>query len=242
MTPNQSTSLSWPLARTKRRALQGAILAAAAAICLGSGSAFAIEITSDNAPDAKAITLRLSGAFTPGDGLKVRGFVAKLPAEAPIVAHFDVGGGNFQEAMSVGRFLHQLGATTVVPAKARCISPCPLSFLAGADVTGASARIKHSSGQLGFSAFVGGTKEGKYTWKDIEATEAGTQQSILRVLEYLIEVGADTDVLGRFYQDIPLNQVRYMSDDDLLALGVSIFDDAAGELIDARALQKRLRR
>jgi hypothetical protein len=33
-----------------------------------------------------------------------------------------------------------------------------------------------------------------------------------------------------------------MSDDDLLALGVSIFDDAAGELIDARALQKRLRR
>jgi hypothetical protein len=61
-------------------------------------------------------------------------------------------------------------------------------------------------------------------------------------LDYLYEVGADTDVLGRFYDSIPANQVRYVSDDDLLVLGVSIFDDKANQLIDAKALQRRLHR
>jgi hypothetical protein len=227
----------------EKRWLAGARVAfAAALIACAAGSARAIEIKTEVGSDDKAITLRLSGAFEPGDGLKMRAFVANLPPEASIAVNFDATGGSFAEAMSIGRFLHQIGAATIVPANAKCLSPCPLAFLAGADTSGASARTKHSSARLGFTAFQAGAKERDYTWKEMAEALATTQQGILQVLDYLYEVGANTDVLGRFYDNIPANQVRYISDDDLLFLGVSIFDDKANQLIDAKALQKRLHR
>ena len=213
---------------------------ATALIACAAGSARAIEIKTEGGSDDKAIILRLSGAFEPGDGLKMRAFVANLPPEASIAVNFDAAGGSIAEAMSIGRFLHQIGAATIIPANAKCLSPCPLAFLAGASTSGASACVKHSSARLGFTSFQADAKERDYTWKEMAEVTAATQRSILQVLDYLYEVGADTDILGRFYE--PANQVRYMSDDDLLSVGVSIFDDKANQLIDAKALRKRLRR
>jgi hypothetical protein len=199
----------------------------------------ALEIKPVKESGGNAVTLELNGKFETGDGLKFRAEVAKLPPEAAIIVHFNGGGGNSSEGMSVGRFIHQLGIKTVIPPKARCTSPCPLAFFAGSDSKGATAAIKHSTGSLGFTGFIATAQDKDYTAKDLDIEVARTQRSILQVFDYLSEIGADADILRRIYEDIADGQVKYVSDDELLALGVSIFDDATNQLIDAGALRKR---
>ena len=213
-----------------------------AASLFAADHAGAIEIKTESAPTDKKIILVLSGKFEPGDGLKLRAYVAKLPAELPIAVHFNVGGGSLKEAMSIGRFLHQLGVNTVVPAKAKCVSPCLLAFFGGVDQGSQSRWVKHTSASFGFRSFLPVAKERDYTWRDLDAAVANTQQSILRTLDYLDEVGADLDLLGRIYDDIGANETKYMTDDDLLLIGVSIYDDNSNQLIDGTAIRKRRQR
>jgi hypothetical protein len=216
-----------------------------AVLCLGCGVAQGIEIKSDddlNNSMNRVIVLQFNGQFEQGDGLKVRAFVAKLPSDATLVVRFNSAGGSNSAAMSVGRFLHQLGVVTEVPPKARCLSPCPLAFFGGYDPKGGSSWIKHTSASFGFTPFTGNAAEKDYTVKDLDAAVSGTQQSILNVMDYLVDVNADLDVLRRIYEDIPLGAVHYVSDEDLLSLGVSIYDDKSSQLIDAQALQKRNQR
>ncbi len=175
--------------------------------------AHALEIKQVKDPGGNAIILELGSKFETGDGLK-----------------------------SIGRFIHQLGIKTVIPPKARCISPCPLAFFAGSDSNGATAAIKHTTGSLGFTGFLPSAQDKDYTAKDLDNEVARTQRGILQVLDYLAEIKADEDILRRIYEDIPDRQVKYISDDELLAIGVSIFDDAANQLIDASALRKRKQR
>jgi hypothetical protein len=213
-----------------------------AALCLGSEAARGIEIQSSDDPAAKTTVLQLNGQFDQGDGLKVRAFVAKLPPGATLLARFNAAGGSNSAAMSVGRFLHQLGVVTEVPPKARCLSPCPLAFFGGYDPKGGSSWIKHSTASFGFTPFSGNAQEKDYTVKDLDAAVSNTQQSILNVMDYLVEVNADLDVLRRIYEDIPNGGARYISDEDLLSLGVSIYDDQSNQLIEAQALRKRTQR
>lgn len=213
-----------------------------AAFCLASGTAHGIEISSDigtGSQPNKVITLQFKGQFEDGDGLKVRAFVAKLPADVALVARFDAAGGSNSAAMSIGRFLYQLGVVTEVPPKAHCLSPCPLAFFGGNDPKGGSRWIKHTSASFGFTAFTGNAQEKDYTVKDLDAAVAGTQRSILNLMDYLVEVNADLDVLRRVYEDIPLGKAHYISDEDLLSLGVSIYDDKSNQLIEAQAIRRR---
>jgi hypothetical protein len=216
-----------------------------AAFCLASGTAHGIEISSDagtGTESNKVIALQFNGQFEEGDGLKVRAFVSKLPADVTLVARFNAAGGSNSAAMSIGRFLYQLGVVTEVPPKARCLSPCPLAFFGGNDSKGGSRWIKHTSASFGFTAFTGNAQDKDYTVKDLDAAVVGTQRSILNLMDYLVEVNADLDVLRRVYEDIPLNTARYISDEDLLALGVSIYDDKSNQLIAAQAIQRRTQR
>jgi hypothetical protein len=216
-----------------------------AALCFGDGEARGIEIQSGDDlsnPGVKVIALQLTGQFEQGDGLKVRAFVAKLPSDIALVARFNAAGGSNSAAMSVGRFLHQLGAVTEVPPKARCLSPCPLAFFGGYDPKGRSNWIKHTSASFGFTPFSSNAPEKDYTVKDLDAAVSSTQQSILNMMDYLVEVNADLDVLRRIYEDIPDGKARFLSDEDLLSLGVSIYDDQSNQLIEAKALQKRTQR
>jgi hypothetical protein len=239
------TPASW-LSRTRFRAiLLQAWLYPLAILCLGIGLAHGLEIKSEDDPNNtanKVVTLRLSGQFEQGDGLRVRALVAKLPSDVRIVAHFNAGGGVVQEAMSIGRFFHQLGVVTEVPPKAQCLSPCPLAFLGGYDPKGGSSWIKHTDARFGFTPFSANAPEKDYTIKDLDAAVSGTQQSILQVMDYLTEVNADLDILRRIYEDIPSGTVRYIADEDLLSLGISIYDDKSNQLIEAKALQRRTQR
>ncbi len=215
----------------------------AALLCAGTSSAYGVEIKTDddiNNPSNKTIRLQITGRFESGDGLKIRAFIAKLPSNLSIVAQFDSGGGIDPEAMSIGRFFHQLGIVTEVPAKARCVSPCPLAFFGGRSAKGGSGQIKHSSASFGFTPYSANSPEKDYTVKDLDAAVASEQQSILNIMDYLIEVNADLDMLRRNYEES--SGARYMSDEDLLSLGVSIYDDKSSRLIEAKALQERAQR
>lgn len=219
-----------------------AVIALMAALAhMAASPSQALEIKENKDAASNTITLELTGRFEPGDGLKLRAEVAKLPADAPIVVQLNAAGGSFAEGMSIGRFIHQLGMSAVIPAKARCLSPCPLAFFGGNTSKGGSL-IKHTSASFGFTPFLPTAQERDYTVKDLDSEVARTQQHILQVFDYLTEVGADPDVLRRIYEDIPDGQARYMSDDDLLSLGVSIFDDRSNQLIDAAVLRKRVQR
>ena len=203
----------------------------------------ALDIKVINSADGKTITLELTGGFNAGDGLKLRAQVAKIPADTAIVAHLNAAGGSFAEGMSVGRFFHQIGVRTVIPAKARCILPCPLAFLGGKSrVEGESGQIKHSTGGFGFSAFLAQAREQNYTAGDLDAAVANTQRGILQVADYLVEVSADLDFLKHIYDEAPDRSTRFMSNEELLALGINIFDDGSGQLIEAQALRRRLAR
>ena len=99
--------------------------------------------------------------------------------------------------------------------------------------------IKHTTASFGFTPFLPTAQEKDYSVKDLDAEVARTQQNILQVFDYVSEVGADLDILRRLYEDIPDGQARYMSDEDLLSIGVSIYDDKSSQLIEAAAIRKR---
>jgi hypothetical protein len=218
------------------------VLAPAVSLLLLSLPVQALDIKQSKNETTNTITLELTGKFDPGDGLRLRAEVAKLPPEATIVVHLNAGGGPFVEGMSVGRLIHQLGIKTVIPPKAKCVSPCPLAFFGGSDPKGGAALVKHTTASFGFTPFLANAPDRDYTAKDLDAEVEKTQQSILKVFDYLAEVGADFDILRRIYDDIPDGQARYVSDEDLLSLGVSIFDDKTNQLIDASAIRKRAQR
>jgi len=223
-----------------RRSLFGA--ASLAAVVFLCPCVQALEIKQVPDTGGNSVTLELKGKFEPGDGLKFRAEVAKLPAETAIAVHFNAAGGSFNEGMSIGRFIHQLGIKTVIPPKAHCLSPCPLAFFAGSDGKGGMAAVKHTAGSLGFTPFLPNAQDRDYTAKDLDAEVAHTQQRILQAFDYLLEIGADADILRRIYDDIPEGRVNYVSDDELLGFGVSIYNDASNELIDGAAIRKRKQR
>lgn len=203
----------------------------------------ALDIKVIESPDGKLVTLEIKGDFKLGDGLKLRAQVAKIPHDVPIVAHLNASGGSLAEGMSVGRFFHQIGVRTVIPANARCVLPCPLAFLGGKSrVDGEGAQVKHSTATLGFSAFNPTAREQSYTAADLDAAVANTQRGILLVADYLVEVGADLDFLKYIYDEAPDRSTKFLSNEELLSLGISIFDDESKQLIEAQALRRRLAR
>jgi hypothetical protein len=203
----------------------------------------ALDIKSVNSSDNKTITLEITGSFVQGDGLKLRALVAKLPPEAHLVAHLNAADGLFSEAMLVGRFFHQAGVRTVIPAKARCILPCPLAFLGGKSrVEGQPSQIKHSTASFGFSPFLTSVQDRNYTSGELDQAIASTQRSILQVADYLIAVEADIEFLKHIYDEARDRTIRFMGNEDLLGLGINIFDDGSNQLIEALALRQRLAR
>ena len=207
-----------------------ALTAAFAALAINH--ALAIDIRQVNEPDSKAITIMLTGQVVSGDSLKVRSFIGKVGDSRPITAQLGFAGGFRPDAMSIGRFFHQARIRTVIPAKARCISPCSLALLGGRDSgTGRSLYIKYSSAFLGFSGVNPSYPEKDYTVGDLDLAVASTQRDILQVADYLRDVGADINML-RYYQSVlKPNEIRYITNEQALDLGISVIIEETGELI-----------
>lgn len=196
--------------------------------------ASAIDLKVAEEGDAAVTTVALSGKIDAGDGLKVRGFIGGLPAGKPIVAQLAFAGGVRAEAMSIGRFFHDTRIPTVVSGKqTRCLSPCPLVLVAGRDpVTGKSSMVKHSNAAVGFTSVALNYADKEYTVKDLDMAVANTQRDILQIADYLHAIGANLNVL-RYYQSVlKPNEVKYISNDEALDLGIAVLIEDTGQLIE----------
>jgi hypothetical protein len=221
-----------------RRAAMIAALCTAALVA--SGPAGAVDVKVVKAADGRSVVFELSGPYVAGDGLKLRGEVAQLPAGTKIVAHLLGGSGSFTEAMSIGRLFHSRGIPTVVPPKARCISPCHLVLVGGRSTDKSIQNyVKHSSGVIGFSGFTDSYTDKEYGVNDLYAAVESTQQGILKVADYLTEVGADLELLRHTYDETTTGQIRIMRDEAALEVGISVFDDNANRLIDSRMFRRK---
>src|SRR5262249_24563739 len=176
-----------------------------------------------------------------GDGLKVRGFVGGLSTSKPIVAQLAFGSGIRADAMSIGRFFHDMRVRTVVVGKeTRCLSPCPLALVGGRDpITGKPAVVKYSNTAVGFTSVALNYQEKEYTVKDLDTAVANTQRDILQIADYLHAVGANLDIL-RYYQSVlKPNEVRYISNEEALDLGIAVLIEDTGQLIEPTPPRRR---
>jgi hypothetical protein len=209
------------------RALAAALVAAAAA------DALALDVKMVDEADGKASTVLLTGQVVAGDGLKVRSLVAGLPAPHSITAQIAFAGGVRADAMSIGRFFHQARIRTVIPAKLRCISPCPLVLVGGRDpLTGKASYIKYSSASLGFTGVTSNYADKEYTAADLDAAMASTQRDILQIADYLRDVGADINMLKYYQSVLKSNEVQYITNEQALDLGIAVFFEETGQVIE----------
>lgn len=190
----------------------------------------AVNLETKDMPDQTAVTL--TGRIDAGDGLKVRGYIGGLSQGKPIVAYLAFGGGVRSEAMSIGRFFHQAGIRTIVAKGARCISPCPLVLVGGSDPsTKKGSYLKYSSAKLGFSGMVLNYPDKVYTVADLDSAVAGVQSDILQIADYLQAVGAKQDMLKFYELVLKPNEVRYLSNEEALDLGIPVLDEDSGKVV-----------
>lgn len=198
-----------------------------------AGPAAALDIKTIEGGDAATTNIALSGAVVAGDSLKVRGFMAALPAGKPIRAELTLDGGDRREAMAIGRYLYQVKVRMVVPGGgARCGSPCPLVLVAGRDpVTEKPSYIKHSTGSVAFNGVRLNYAEKEYTTKDLDSAVAGAQQETLAIADYLRAVGANIGILSYYVSVRPGAAARMLTNEEALDLGIAVIDDATKQLI-----------
>jgi hypothetical protein len=209
------------------------MLAAGAFLLLAATQAGAIDIKVLDDKDDKAATVVLSGTVGPGDGLKVRATIGALAATKAVTVQLDSAGGNRTEAMSIGQFFHRNRIRTVIPAKTRCLSPCPLILVGGVDpLSGKGSYVKYSTGSIGFTGVVLNYQDKSYTAADLDGAVAGTQRDILQIADYLHAVGADMNLLKYYQSVLKSNETRYISNEQALDLGIAVMFEETGQLIE----------
>jgi hypothetical protein len=200
---------------------------------LATAQAFAVDIKVIDDKDGKTATVLLSGTVAAGDGLKVRATIGALAASKAITVQLDSAGGNRNEAMSIGQFFHRNRIRTVVPAKTRCISPCPLILVGGIDpVSGKASYVKYSTASLGFSGVILNYQDKSYTAADLDAAVAGIQRDILQIADYLHDVGADMNLLKHYQSVLKPNEVHYITNEQALDLGIAVMFEETGQVIE----------
>jgi hypothetical protein len=221
----------------RSRVVTCAFAAALSTVLAANARAVEIKIIED--ADDKAVTILLSGPMASGDALRVRSFIGGVAASKPIVVQLAISGGFRTDAMSIGRFLYQSRIRTVVPAKARCTSPCPLVLVGGRDpATGRPSHIKFSSAGLGFTSVHPNFQDKDYTAADLDSAVANTQLDILQIADYLRDVGANMNML-RFYQSVlKQNETQYITNEQALDLGISILFEETGQVIEPSKLRQ----
>lgn len=225
--------LSQALRSCQLKRLRAARAVAVWVAALTATQAYALDMKVVEDTEGKPTVIELTGQVAAGDGLKLRSFVGGLPSSKPIVAQVAFYGGVRAEAMSIGRFFHQVRIRTVVPAKARCVSPCPLVLVGGRDpANGRAGYLKFSSASLGFTGVVSNYADKDYTLADLDSAVASTQRDILQIADFLRDVGADMDIL-RYYQSVlKQNDVHYITNEQALDLGIAVMFEETGQVIE----------
>lgn len=215
-------------------------LVGAAALLLGANGASALEFLKHASDSDTVNAIEIKGKVEPGDAVALQAYVAKLPAKGLTVAYLSSPGGSFDEGMALGRFFYRSKIRTAVIGKGVvCSSACTSAFLGGRDPkTGEPWRAKGSTALLGFHSFRITWADRDYTAQDMSVAIARTQRMTLAMADYMTEVGASLEFL-RAHLKTPAAGMSYMSNDEVLSLGIYVIDDRTGELIVPESLKAR---
>ena len=202
----------------------------ALAALASAASAMAISKIENGRPGTA--TYLLSGNVREGDAARLGQAVDLLPAGTSVAVLLDSDGGDLIEGIRLGDYFHRSGIATFVAYDGRCHSACSMAFLGGRDPrTGEPMRVKPASAKLGFHQFRRNNHDPLkvYTKADIEKEIAETQRVTGEVVKYLQRVGDNLSKL-QFMLRAPAESMHLVSNEDCLANGISVLDDATGQL------------
>jgi len=147
-------------------------------------------------------------------------------------------------------FLHLAAGAAILPAASRIVFALdyptrPVRIIVGFSAGSTTDIIARLAGQwlqdrLG-QPFVIENRPGaalnyqdkEYTAKDLDTAVASTQREILQIADYLHAVNANLNML-RYYQSVlKPNEVKYLSNEEALDLGIAILIEETGQLVEA---------
>ena len=192
----------------------------------------AVEIARLASADPAFAVLQLSGPIERGDARKFEAAIRQEQAGAAVVVRLASAGGDIAEAIELGRLFHRHRIRTYVTgAGTTCAGACAIAFLGGRDqASGAAYRVKGSEARIVLEGFRVRPGRSELTIADMQAAMAGTQNLILAITDYLVEIGAGLDVLDAALA-APGGPGGALSDQRASALGILVMDDKTGRLV-----------
>jgi hypothetical protein len=219
-----------------------AVAIAAVALAALSGRASAANVTEVNAGRSDLAVFLLEGPIQGGETLALEGFVGRLPPNRSVAVILNSPGGNLDEGMKLGRFVHRARVSTfVLGYGGGCFSACAIAFLGGRDRDGRPSRVKMTGGSLGFHQFrrVRDAKaDQKFTKADIEQEVAITRRVALSIIEYLSDIGEDMSFLHLMLK-APSADVNLLSNEEAVTLGIHVMDQRSDQVIDSANIRAR---
>jgi hypothetical protein len=189
----------------------------------------------------------MNGPMVEGDTVRLEREISLLPANLPVAMVLNSPGGKLNEGISLGRFFYSAKIPTfVLGFGGGCHSACSLAFLGGRDrITGRPARFKMASGALGFHQFRPGAPSEEqrtkaYTKTDIDTIARQTRLQTFAIIAYLKAIGEDMSKLHLMLQ-APTEKLRFVSNEEALALGIHIMGDDAADFIEASHIVERVK-
>ena len=222
--------------------LGGAISGAVIGLIAAAQPLYALEISRhlNDSPSVNAILLK--GKIEYEDTFRLQRYIANLPTKNNIVVYLDSPGGNLREGLKLGYFFYQSNIETVVDAKMYCTSACAIAFLGGRESSGKPKRTKYSSARLGFHSFTRDFDgDRNYSAEDMKQAIYAAQATLLSMIDYLRMMEANHDFLRIMLRSSP-NEMHYLSNDHAVLLGISVWDEKNGCLIDSQLVTDCLNR
>lgn len=209
------------------------MFAAAVVLVAGQQIARAVELRIVDGIDRSMTVVEISGRFEPGDGQKVITFLGQLPRSRPIGVNLLSPGGSIEAGLEMGRYFHASRIATFVRGdSASCASSCALAFLGGRNQTGEAYRVKGWNARLGLHALsYFDVPDREFTVDDMKRAMAMSQNALLRITDYLVDVGADIEFM-RLILSTPASEQTFMSNELAMSLGIHVFDEGTGRMLE----------
>ena len=228
-------------ARTRVRGAAVAIVAIALGVM--SGRASAANVTEVNAGRSDLSVFLLEGPIVGGETLTLESFVGKLPPNRAVAVILNSPGGNLDEGLKLGRFLHRARISTfVLGYGGGCYSACAIAFLGGRDHDGRPSRVKMTGGALGFHQFRRerdpAKADQKFTKADIEQEVMMTRRTAFAIIEYLTDIDEDMSFLHLMLK-APTANVNLLSNEEAVTYGIHVMDQKSDQVIDSANIRAR---
>jgi hypothetical protein len=171
-------------------------------------------------PDAdnrRVNAILATGEIVRGDTERLLAYLNGLSSKPITAIYLSSPGGSLFEGMSLGRFFKRMRIKTIVEGNEMCASACALAFLGGRDPQGSRWMSSTTTSRLGYHQF-------KCNGRTCD--ESYGQLGASQILSYADEeMGAPRQII-RAALETPPHQMYWFGTDELLALGILVWDIA----------------